>query len=72
MNRKLKKITNQKEKLQKKVHVYFMQSVALSNYSKLCIKLKEPPKKDVIEFLSDCQDVKKLIESNKIFTSHLN
>lgn len=72
MNRKLKKVTKQKEAREKQVKVYFMQSVVLSNYLKLCIKLKDVPKIEVVEMLSNCEDVKKLIESNKIFISHLN
>lgn len=54
-----------------KIKVYFMQAVALSNYSKLCIKLKEVPKIEVIKMLENCEDVKALLDSNKIFTSHL-
>lgn len=71
MNRKLRKIANLKEAQEKKKKVYFMQSVALQSYARFCIKLNEPPKADVVEMLSNCEDVKKLMESHKIFISHL-
>lgn len=48
------------------VKVYLMQSVSLANYAKLCIKLNEVPRIKVINQLENCEDVKKLHESNKI------
>lgn len=49
------------------IKVYLMQSVALANYAKLCIKLNEVPRIKVINELKKCEDVKKLHESNQIF-----
>lgn len=57
------------EKEQKEI--YFMQSVALTNYAKLCIKLKEVPRIEVVQQLANCEDVKNLVESNNIFLSQL-
>lgn len=57
------------EKEQKEI--YFMQSVALTNYAKLCIKLKEVPRIEVVQQLANCEEVNKLVESNNIFLSQL-
>ena len=51
--------------------VFLMQSIALSNYARLCNKLNEVPRIEVIDQLSNCEDVKSLIESNKIFLENL-
>lgn len=53
------------EKEQKEI--YLMQSVSLTNYAKMCIKLNEVPRLDIIEMLANCEDVKKLVESNRTF-----
>lgn len=72
MNRKLKIIERQKQKQVKLEKIYFMQSVALSNYAKLCNKINKVPRLDFIEILEICEDVKKLLELNKMFVSELN
>lgn len=51
---------------QNEKQIYLMQSVALTNYAKMCIKLKEVPKIEIVEMLNNCEDVKKLIASNEI------
>ena len=71
MNRKLKKVTKQKEARDKQYKVAFIQSMALSNYLKLCIKLKEVPRLEIVNMLEECQDTTQLMQSNKIFVSHL-
>jgi hypothetical protein len=57
------------EKEQKEI--YFMQSVVLTNYAKLCIKLNEVPRLEVIEQTANCEDLKTLVESNKLILSKL-
>ncbi|KPE51246.1 hypothetical protein [Chryseobacterium indologenes] len=53
----------------KEREIYFMQAVALTNYAKLCNKLKEVPNLDVIHTLANSEDIKKLIKSNNLFIS---
>jgi len=72
MNRKLKLIEKQKLQQDKYKKIYLMQSVALTNYAKLCNKINEVPRLDIIDMLANCEDVKKLLESNKMFLSELN
>ncbi len=57
---------------QQKAETYLMQSVCLSNYAKLCVKLNEVPRMDLVLMISNCEDVKKLIETNKFILSKLN
>ena len=71
MNRKLKKISAQKAAEKQKTKIYFLQAVALTNYAKLCNKLNEVPRLDLIEVLANCENATKLHESNKIFLSEL-
>lgn len=71
MNRKLKLLEEQKQEQEKKIKIYFMQSVALTNYAKLCIQLNEVPRLDLIEMMANCEEVKKLMEANKMFVSQL-
>lgn len=71
MNRKLKIIEKQKQEQENFKKIYFMQAVALANYAKLCNQLNVVPKLDVIDILLNSEDVKKLIEANKMFVSQL-
>lgn len=52
--------------------IYLMQSVCLTNYCKLCHKLKLVPDLVVVNMINDCEDTKKLNDTNKIILSELN
>lgn len=56
---------------EKQKEIYLMQATCLANYAKLCIKLNEVPKQELIDLLINCEDLKKLIDSNKIFLEEL-
>lgn len=71
MNRKLKKIKEQKDLIKKEKSIFFMQSVALASYARFCIKLKIVPELKMIETLENCEDEKKLMHSHKTFLAHL-
>ncbi len=51
--------------------VYFMQSVALTNYTKLCIKINEVPRIDLVTTLVNGEDLKALLKANRMFLDEL-
>lgn len=51
--------------------IYLMQAVCLANYCKLCIQLNQIPELSVVQMINNCEDTKKLIETNKIILSEL-
>lgn len=71
MNKRFRKISKDRDYQKQQKGLFFMRSLALANYAMLCVKLKEVPREDVIKMLEDCEEIGRLIESNKIFTSHL-
>ncbi|KAA0126474.1 hypothetical protein FY557_17645 [Chryseobacterium sp. SN22] len=71
MNRKLNKIKAQNEAQQKKTEIYLMQAIALSNYCNLLNQINEVPRLDLVQMISNCEDLSKLIESNKMFLDQI-
>lgn len=65
-------LLNQYAILDKQKEVYFMQSIALSNYGKLCNKINEAPRLDLIELISNNENIGQLLDSNKMFLDQLN